>query len=157
MLETLASVKDPAEALRRVQSEAAGVLEFDEMTIALRLGDGSRVALFRPGERRALADLPQVAPGETPLGRVLRGEAGVLIDDEPERTSLIAGLRFQGRLTGALIFSVAQEGMFGGGDEDWARQVADTLAPWLEVLRREAVAPPSVPGWKRSPRLGGDR
>jgi hypothetical protein len=155
MLEALVSVRDPAEALRRAQSEAAGVLDFDEMTIALRLGDESRVALFRPGERRALADLPQTAPGETPLGRVLRGEAGVLISDEPERTSLIAVLRFQGRIIGAVIFTVAQEGMFGGGDEDWARQLADTLAPWLEVLRREAVAPPTVPGWKRSPRLGG--
>jgi uncharacterized protein YigA (DUF484 family) len=155
MLEALTSVKDPVEALRRAQSEAAGMLDFDEMTIALRLGDESRVALFQPGERRALADVPQSAPGESPLGRVLRGEAGVLITDEPERTSLISALRFQGRIIGAVIFSVAQEGMFGGGDEDWARQVADTLAPWLEVLRREAVSPPMMPGWKRSPRLGG--
>lgn len=157
MLEALASVRDPAEALRRAQSEAAGVLDFDDLTIALRLGDESRVALFRPGERRALADLPQTAPGETPLGRVLRGEASVLITDEAERTSLLSALRFQGRIIGALVFTVEQAGMFGGGDEDWARQVADALSPWLEVLRREAVSPPVVPGWKRSPRLGGDR
>ncbi len=158
MLESLATVRDPAEALRRAQSEAAAVLDFEEMTVALRLGDESRVAILGPGERRPLADLPQVAPGELPLGRVLRGEVPVLIADEPGTTSLIAALRFQGRITGALIFSVAQEGMFGGGDEDWARQFADALSPWLEVLRREAVAPPIMPGWKRSPpRLGGDR
>lgn len=157
MLEALASVKDPVEALQRVQSEAAGILDFDEMTIALRLGDEARVAMIRPGERRPLGDLPQVAPGETPLGRVLRGEAGVLIVDEPDRTSLISALRFQGRITGAIILSIPQEGMFGGGDEDWARQFADALAPWLEVLRREAIAPTAMPGWKRSPRWGGER
>lgn len=157
ILETLASVRDPAEALRRVQSEAAGVLDFEEMTIALRLGDESRVAMIRPGERRPLADLPQVAPGETPLGRVLRGETGVLIVDEPERTTLISALRFQGRITGAILLSVPQEGMFAGGDEDWARQLADALSPWLEVIRREAIAPVGVPGWKRSPRWGTDR
>jgi GAF domain-containing protein len=157
MLEVLATVKDPAEALRRVRSEAAGVLEFDEMTVALRLGDESRVAMLRPGERRPLADLPQIAPGESPLGRILRGESATLIADEDGSTSLLAAVRFQGRVTGALVFSVAQEGMFGGGDDDWARQCADLLAPWLEVLRREAIAPPVVPGWKRSPRFGGDR
>jgi hypothetical protein len=155
MLEALATVKEPAEALRRVRSEAAGVLEFDEMTVALRLGDESRVAMLRPGERRPLADLPQIAPGESPLGRVLRGESSTLIADEEGGTMLLAALRFQGRVIGALIFTVAQEGMFGGGDDDWARQCADALAPWLEVLRREAVAPPVIPGWKRSPRLGG--
>lgn len=157
MLDALASVSDPVEALRRVRSEAAAVLDFDEMTIALRLGDEARVAMIRQGEHRPLADLPQAAPGETPLGRVLRGEVGVLLVDEPDRTSLITAVRFQGRITGAIILSIAQEGMFGGTDEDWARQLADALSPWLEVLRREAIAPSVVPGWKRSPRWGGDR
>lgn len=155
MLETLATVKDPSEALRRVESEAAAVLEFDRMTLALRLGDESRVALWQAGERRPLADLAQVAPGETPLGRVLRGESATAIADEPGQTTLLAALRFQGRVIGALVFAADQEGMFSGSDEDWARQFADALAPYLEVIRREAVAPPVVPGWKRSPRWGG--
>ena len=154
VLEALSTVGDPAEAMRRVQSEAAGAIMFDEMHFALVLGDASRVAMVIPGERRALPDLPQAATGETPLGRVVRGEAGSIVTDAAGRTELIVALRVAGRVTGAMILTAHQEGMFGGGDEEIARQLADAVAPHLELLRRSAVAPlPVLPGWKRSPRL----
>lgn len=154
VLEALGTVSDPAEAMRRVQSEAAGAIMFDEMHFALVLGDASRVAMVIPGERRALPDLPQLAAGETPLGRVLRAETGSVVTDEAGRTRLIVPLRVAGRVIGAMILTANQEGMFGGGDEEIARQLADAIAPHLELLRRTAVAPmPMLPGWKRSPRL----
>lgn len=151
IVEALASAKDPADATLRAQSEAAGMLGFEEMSFALKLGDELRVALFHPGERRPLPDLPQQALGDDALGQVLRGERRCILEDERGRTRLIVPLRVQGRISGALIFTTAGEGMFGGADEDVARQLADALAPHLELLRRSAIAPP-MPGWKRSPR-----
>jgi hypothetical protein len=153
VLETLATVSDPAEATRRIESEASAMIGFDEMWFALVLGDPSRVAMLRPGEQRPLPDLPQVATGETPLGRVVRGETSAIIADQAGRTDLIVALRVAGRVVGAMMLVSRQEGMYGGADEDTARGLAAAVAPWLELLRREAVAPPPfMPGWKRAPR-----
>jgi hypothetical protein len=153
VLETLATVSDPAEATRRIESEASAMIGFDEMWFALVLGDPSRVAMLRPGERRPLPDLPQVATGETPLGRVVRGETAAIVADQAGRTDLIVALRVAGRVVGAMMLVARQEGMYGGADEDTARGLAAAVAPYLELLRREAVAPPPMmPGWKRSPR-----
>ncbi|MGE5927754.1 MAG: GAF domain-containing protein [Gemmatimonadota bacterium] len=153
VLETLATVSDPAEATRRIESEASAMIGFDELWFALVLGDPSRVAMLRPGERRPLPDLPQVATGETPLGRVVRGESSAIVADQPGRTDLIVALRVAGRVIGAMMLVTRQEGMFDGSDEDTARGLAAAVAPWLELLRREAMAPPPmVPGWKRTPR-----
>jgi GAF domain-containing protein len=156
VLETLATVSDPSEATRRIESEASAMLGFDEMWFALVLGDPSRVAMLRPGERRPLPDLPQVAVGETPLGRVVRGETSAIVADQPGRTDLIVALRVAGRVVGAMMLVARQEGMFGGSDEETARGLAAAVAPYLELLRRDAVAPaPFVPGWKRAPRRPG--
>ena len=153
VLETLATVSDPAEATRRIESEASAMIGFDEMWFALVLGDPSRVAMLRPGERRPLPDLPQVATGETPLGRVVRGETSSIVADQAGRTDLIVALRVAGRVIGAMMLVTRQEGMFDGSDEDTARGLAAAVAPWLELLRRDAVAPPPMhPGWKRAPR-----
>lgn len=153
VLETLATVTDPAEATRRVQSEASAMMGFDEMWFALVLGDPSRVAMMAPGERRALPDLPQVAVGETPLGQVVRGETTSAVTDGPGRTDLIVPLRIAGRIIGAMVLVARREGMFGHSDEDAARGLADAVAPYLELLRRDAAAPPRpIPGWKRAPR-----
>jgi len=153
VLESLATVADAAEATRRAQSEAAGIIMFDEMWFALTLGDPTRVAMFAPGERRPLPDLPQTTSGDTPLGRVLRGEAPRALTDADDRTELIVPLRVAGRIVGAMLLVAHQEGMFGGADEETARQIADALAPHLELMRRDAVAPPIVPGWKRAPKV----
>src|SRR5690606_16528910 len=121
VLETLATVTDPAEATRRIESEASAMIGFDEMWFALVLGDSSRVAMLRPGERRPLPDLPRVATGETPLGRVVRGETRAIVADTPGRTDLIVALKVAGRVIGAMMLMVKQEGMFSGSDEDTAR------------------------------------
>jgi hypothetical protein len=35
-----------------------------------------------------------------------------------------------------------------------AQQLADLVAPHLELLRRAAIAPPPmIPGWKRAPKF----
>lgn len=153
VLETLATTDSARDAMEQVQSEAAALLAFDELRIALRLGDESRVAVFTPGERRALPDLPQMPLGESPLADVVRGTHRVALADGPGFTELIVPLRVQGTTIGALVFVALQEGMFGGPDEETARQLADALAPHLELLRRAALGGAMMlPGWKRAPR-----
>lgn len=151
VLEVLATTVEPWEATRKLQSEAASLLAFDEMWFALKLGDELRVAMVGPGERRPLADLPQIALGDNPLGRVARGRAAGLVVDAEDRTDLIVPLRVGGRTIGALVLAALQPGMFKGADEDIARQLADAVAPHLELQRRAAVGlVPAAPGWKRT-------
>jgi hypothetical protein len=43
---------------------------------------------------------------------------------------------------------------FGRGDVEIAQQLADLVAPHLELIRRAAMAPPPMmPGWKRAPKF----
>ena len=154
VLEALATTEDPAEATRRFESEAGVMVTFDQMWFALRLGDETRVAMVAPGEKRPLPDLPQMPLGATLLGRVVRGEAPTALVDAPDQTDLIVSLRVGGKVIGAMVLTARREGMFGGLDEEIARQLADAIAPHLELMRRAAVAPPPVvPGWKRSPKM----
>lgn len=154
VLEALATTEDPAEATRRFESEAAVMVTFDQMWFALRLGDETRVAMVAPGEKRPLPDLPQMPLGATLLGRVVRGEAPTALVDAPDQTDLIVSLRVGGKVIGAMVLTAHREGMFGGLDEEIARQLADAIAPHLELMRRAAVAPPPiVSGWKRSPKM----
>ena len=154
VLEALATTEDVAEATRRFESEAAVMITFDQMWFALRLGDETRVAMVGPGEKRPLPDLPQMPLGATLLGRVVRGESPSALVDAPDQTDLIVSLRVGGKVIGAMVLTARREGMFGGLDEEIARQLADAIAPHLELMRRAAVAPPPiVPGWKRSPKM----
>jgi hypothetical protein len=153
VLEALATTEDAAEATRRFESEAAVMVNFDQMWFALRLGDETRVAMVAPGEKRPLPDLPQMPLGATLLGRVVRGDSPTALVDAPDQTDLITALRVGGKVIGAMVLTARREGMFGGLDEEIARQLADAIAPHLELMRRAAVAPPIVPGWKRSPKL----
>jgi len=154
LAEMLASIADSAEALRRFATEAAGVVAFERLHFALSLTEEDRVAILAPGEARALPDLPLTPVAGTGLGRVVRGELPNLTVRAEQRSDLIVGLRVGGRVIGAMVFTGTGATLFGRGDVEAAQQLADLVAPHLELLRRAAIAPPPmIPGWKRAPKF----
>jgi GAF domain-containing protein len=153
LAEMLASTADSAEATRRFAAEAMGLLSFERLHFALQLTEEDRVAIVAPGEARALPDLPLTPVAGTGLGRVVRGELANLLVRAEQRTDLIVGLRVGGRVIGAMVLT-GDASRFGRGDMETAQQLADMVAPHLELLRRTAMAPPPMmPGWKRAPRF----
>lgn len=154
LAEMLASISDSGEALRRFATEAAAVVTFERLHFALSLTEEDRVAILAPGEARALPDLPLTPVAGTGLGRVVRGELPNLTVRAEQRSDLIVGLRVGGRVIGAMVFTGTGAVMFGRGDVEAAQQLADLVAPHLELLRRAAIAPPPmIPGWKRAPKF----
>ncbi len=153
LAEVLATTGSSAEATRLFASEAGSVLPFDRLHFALRLAEDDRVAVMAPGETRPLPDLPLTPVAGTGLGRVARGELANLMVRAERRTDLIVGLRVGGEVIGAMVLT-GDANRFGRGDVEIAQQLADLVAPHLEILRRAAVAPPPpIPGWKRAPKF----
>ena len=149
----LATCSDAGEATSRIRQLAASVLPFDEMQYALRLRDGDRVVVIEPGERRALPDLPLVPVAGTALGQVLAGESSSSFTVANGEARLIVPLRVAGRLHGALVLAARQPALLREAHLPVAQQLADVVAPHLELLRRTALLPPPfLPGWKRTQR-----
>ncbi|HUF36250.1 MAG TPA: hypothetical protein VMN37_09880 [Gemmatimonadales bacterium] len=151
--ETLAGATEPPEATRRVAEIAGRFLPFDDMRFAVRLSEGDRVVLIAPGERRPLPDLPLVPVAGTPLGSVLLGELPSAFDLAAGDARLVVPLRVAGRVHGALVFAAAAPAVLNPAHTRVAQQLADVVAPHLELLRRAALLPPPFrPGWKREPK-----
>jgi GAF domain-containing protein len=139
-----------AEASRRLAEETRAMLPCDRLTLAVRLSEGDRVVLVEPGEAKHWSDLPLVPITGTPLGRVLRGEVAELVTEGPKATELIVPLRVSGRTVGALVLEARGFGALGPGDVAPVQQLADLVAPYVELVRRAALLPaPVMPGWKR--------
>jgi hypothetical protein len=153
LAELLATTVSAAEATRLFAAEASSVLPFERLHFALRLAEEDRVAVMAPGETRPLPDLPLTPVAGTGLGRVARGELANLMVRAERRTDLIVGLRVGGEVIGAMVLT-GDANRFGRGDVEIAQQLADLVAPHLELMRRAAVAPPPpIPGWKRAPKF----
>ena len=149
----LATSTDLSEAARRIRVVAADFLPFDEMHYAIRLSEGDRVVLLDPGERRALPDLPLVPVAGTALGQILAGESPHSFTLADGEARLVVPLRVAGRVHGALVLSARHPAMLGEAHLAAAQQLADVVAPHLELLRRAALLPPPyLPGWKRTQR-----
>ncbi len=151
--EALATAREAGAATRLVTEIAERFLPFDQMRYAVRLSEGDRVVLFEAGERRPLPDLPLVPVAGTALAQVLHGEipsSFVLVQGEAR---LVVPLRVAGRIHGALLFTAAPPAVLNEAHVRPAQQLADVVAPHLELLRRAALLPPPFrPGWKREPR-----
>lgn len=149
----LATSPDLSEATRRIGDLAAGFLPFDEMRFAIRLSEGDRVVLLEPGEKRPLPDLPLVPVSGTTLDQVLKGEQAGAFRVADGESRLIVPLRVGGRIHGALILGARNPSLLREAHLPLAQQLADILAPHLELLRRTALLPqPYLPGWKRTQR-----
>jgi GAF domain-containing protein len=149
----LATSTDLPDAMRRIREIAAGFLPFDELRHAIRLRQGDRVVLLEPGERRALSDLPLMPVAGTTLGQVLAAELPYSFELMEGEARLVVPLRVGGRVQGALLLSARQPATLGEAHRAPAQQLADVVAPHLELLRRSALLPPPYrPGWKRTQR-----
>jgi GAF domain-containing protein len=146
----LATTAQLAEATRRLAEETRALLPCDRLTLAVRLSDGDRVVQVEPGELKHWSDLPLVPVAGTPLGQVLRGEVADVVTESPKATELIVPLRVSGHIVGALTLAARGFGALGPADVAPAQQLADLVAPYVELVRRAAMLPaPVMPGWKR--------
>jgi hypothetical protein len=145
----LAARPDTAEAMREFAAEATSLLPLRQLRFAVRLGAHDRVALVTPGETRAFADLPSQPITGTPLAEVLSGERpwGRIVS--PVLVEHAFPLRVSGEIIGALLVGLAPNESLSRMHLALAQQLADLLAPHLELQRRPYVRPPFVPGWKR--------
>jgi hypothetical protein len=116
----------------------------------VRLTDGDRVVLIDSGDNKHWSDLPLVPVAGTPLGQVLGGQVAELITETPSGGELIVPLRVSGRTIGALVLTARGFGAIGRNDVAPVQQLADLIAPYVELVRRAVMLPaPVMPGWKR--------
>lgn len=106
----------------------------------LRLGTAEAVEV-RPGDTRPLLDLPLVPVDRSAFAPVLRGDAPLLLTPGPgaDEEQLMLPLRLAGRPFGVMILTGSAGGRLASVTLA-AQQLADTLAPHLELVRREAGA-----------------
>lgn len=146
--ELLATTPHLGSGLRLVAREAGALLPLARLELAVRTGPGDEVAMLGPGETRPLVELPVTSAAGTDLGRVVRGEQPhALATGRPgsEVTgALIVPLRVAGRITGALVLHAAGAEGFSRPDAALAQQLADVLAPHVELARRIHGAPGSA-------------
>jgi GAF domain-containing protein len=137
----LASTPHWGEALRRFSQEATEALGYARVRFLLRLGE-DRLVTIEPGEVRPLGSLPVEPLEPTPLADLLGGEIPFLVSGEGG-TDLAVPLRVAGRAMGACQFlgGVPRE---AGHPVSGAQQLADVLAPHLELVRRGALAFPGI-------------
>lgn len=146
----LATTAQFAEATRRLAEETRSMLPCERLTLAVRLTDRDRVVLVEPGESKHWSDLPLVPIAGTPLGQVLAGEVAEVVTESPKATELIVPLRAAGRTIGALVLAARGVGAIGRADVAPVQQLADVVAPYVELVRRAAMLPaPATSGWRR--------
>ncbi|HEX5387175.1 MAG TPA: hypothetical protein VFW66_10770 [Gemmatimonadales bacterium] len=146
----LATTPRFAEATQRLSEEVRAMFPCDGLAFAIRLSEGDRVVMVPPGETRHLADLPLVPIAGTPLGELLRGDLADAMTESSTETVVMVPMRAAGRVLGALVLAARGRGAIGRGDVPHAQQVADLVAPYVELMRRTAMLPaPFIPGWKR--------
>jgi len=139
-----------AEATRRLAEETRSMVPCERLTLAVRLTDGDRVVLIEPGENKHWSDLPLVPVAGTPLGQVLEGQVPDMISETRGGAELIVPLRVSGRTIGALVLAARGFGAIGKNDVGPVQQLADLVAPYVELVRGAVMLPaPVVPGWKR--------
>lgn len=132
----LATVAHLGDAFREVDRAVREVTGAARCRFVLRLGTEEVVELH-PGEVRPLLDLPLLRLDTLPAAPVLRGEAPLLLLPAGEEEELALPLRVAGRPFGMLVLGGSAGGRLAAITLA-AQQLADAVAPHLELLRREA-------------------
>jgi GAF domain-containing protein len=146
---------------QRFAEQVSYLLPVTRIEFAVRLSDESRVVVVKPGALTSLADLPLIPIEGTDVAGVIRSERPYLVvtrdgGAEPE-TVLVVPLRAGGRVFGAMALRAAGNQPFSPTDLALAQQLADLVAPYLELARRvPGPAFPYAPGWRR-PTYPGER
>jgi hypothetical protein len=146
----LATTTRFADATRRLAEEIRALVPSDRLLIAVQLLAADRVVLLEPGETRHLSDLPLTPIAGTPLGQVLRLELADAVKESPKQTELIIPLRAAGQTVGALVITARGFGAIGRDDVVELQHLADIVAPYVELARRQALMPAPASGWKRT-------
>ena len=145
---------------QRFAEQVSYLLPVSRVEFAVRLSDESRVVVVKPGALTSMADLPLIPIEGTDVGGVIRGDRPYLVvtrdgGAEPE-TVVVVPLRAGGRVFGAMALRAAGNQSFSPTDLALAQQLADLVAPYLELARR--MPGPALPsaGWRR-PTYPGER
>ncbi len=152
--ELLATTPFLGEGTKLFVDQAAALLPVTALEFAVRLTDEHRVAVVKPGVMMPLADLPQEPIEGTGVAQVVRGEVPFLLTTQGEGPEpiavLVVPLRTAGRIFGAMAMTARGLGAFSRTDMALAQQLADLVAPHLDLARRAGGQPPPfIPGWKR--------
>jgi GAF domain-containing protein len=149
----LATTPKLADATRRLADEVRAMVPCDRIVIAVRMAEGDRVALLEPGDSRHLADVPLTPVTGTALEQVLRHELADAVTETPKQTELIVPLRATGRTVGAMLITARGIGAISRDDVAQLQQLADIVAPHIELARRVAQMPAfRAPGWQPADR-----
>lgn len=147
--ELLAAAPDLATATLRFAEGVGSVLLFDQIRFTLRVGEEATVVVLSPGETRRLAELPRVPVSGTSVGRVISGAEPHLLLQSELHADLLVPLRVGGRIIGALTLAAGHAATLQPGDIAVAQQLADLVAPHLELHRQAAVRAGDLAGWRR--------
>jgi GAF domain-containing protein len=147
--EQLAGASDLGSITRRFAEGVGQVLVFDQIRFTFRLGDEARVVVVSPGETRPLAELPRVPVAGTSVGLVISGTEPHLLLQSELHADLLVPLRVGGRIIGALTLAAGHAATLQPGDIAVAQQLADLVAPHLELHRQAAVRKGELSDWRR--------
>ena len=149
MATILATVPDFSTALRDYMAEATALLPFHRVRLALRTDNPDRVVQLVPGEPRSLAEIPSIPVSNAIVSRVIAGEVPHGVMGGGMEIELVFPLRLGGSIGGALILATGAPDAFTRLHLAIAQQVADGIAPWIELLRRAAPAEASSSALRR--------
>jgi len=145
MATILATVPDFSTGLREYMAEATALLPFHRVRLALRAEQADRVVLLVPGDHRAIGEIPSTPASHAVVSRVIAGEAPHGVMGGGVEIELVFPLRAGGTISGALILTTGAPDAFTRLHLAMAQQVADGIAPWIELLRRAAPMEAAFP------------
>lgn len=138
MATVLATRTSFTDALYECVAEATALLPFHRVRFAVRAAadDDERVVMVIPGEQRSFADLPLVPVRDQLLAKVISGELPHGVSGGEVEIELVFPLRISGAVIGAMLLTTSTPDAFTRTHLALAQQVADSMAPWLELERR---------------------
>ena len=145
MATILATVPDFSTGLREYMAEATALLPFHRVRLALRTDQPDRVVLLVPGDHRHLGEIASTPVSNAVVSRVISGEVPHGVMGGGAEIELVFPLRAGGNISGALILTTGAADAFTRLHLAMAQQVADGIAPWVELLRRAAPTEASFP------------
>ena len=135
MATILATVPDFSTALREYMAEATALLPFHRVRLALRTEQPDRVVLLVPGDHRHMGEITSTPVSHAVVSKVISGEVPHGVMGGGAEIELIFPLRAGGAISGALILTTGAPDAFTRLHLAMAQQVADGIAPWVELLR----------------------
>jgi len=138
MATILATVPDFSTGLREYMAEATALLPFHRVRLALRTDQPDRVLLLAPGDHRHLGEITSTPVSNVVVSKVIAGEVPHGVMGGGADIELVFPLRAGGSISGALILTTGAADAFTRLHLAMAQQVADGIAPWVELLRAGA-------------------